>query len=60
MVKLIVDANKCNLCMECVDICPAVALRCDSDIIEYYAKECTYCETCMDVCEQEAITIKGE
>ena len=50
--------EKCNLCEECIDICP-------TDVIEVHEKkavvatpqECIGCESCIGVCEPEAITV---
>ena len=53
-----VITTDCDLCYDCVDICPEVALTttCRGEII-YLPDECSYCEVCMDICPQEAIKI---
>ena len=47
----------CDLCGDCVDICPADALTITEQLIHDGAK-CTYCESCIDVCEECAIRIR--
>lgn len=46
----------CNLCGECVDICPVDALTL-TDKLNHDGELCTYCESCIDVCEECAIRI---
>ena len=48
----------CDLCYDCVDICPEVALTttCRGEII-YLPDKCSYCEVCMDICPECAIRV---
>ena len=46
----------CNLCGDCVDICPSDALTINEQLI-HNGELCTYCESCMDVCPECAIRI---
>ena len=47
----------CNLCGECVEVCPGDALHITSDELKYTADDCQFCEVCMDVCPECAIRI---
>ena len=49
----------CNLCGDCVDICPSDALTINEQLI-HNGELCTYCESCMDVCPECAIRITDE
>ncbi len=56
-----IDEEKCNLCGECVSICPR-------DVLEIKRKKlvvkdemvCTLCRSCMEVCEKDAIKVEGD
>lgn len=56
-----IDNEKCNLCNECVEICPR-------DILEIKRKKlnvknienCILCKSCMEVCKKGAIKVRGD
>jgi ech hydrogenase subunit F len=52
------DTKKCDLCSDCVRVCPAEAIEVDSENkqIKYYPFRCIYCGTCVETCLQGAIT----
>ncbi len=53
-----VDADKCEGCEECVNICPqGVFEMSDGKSEPVNSSECVYCESCLGVCPTEAITI---
>lgn len=54
MVDVVINLLKCNLCLECVGICPSEALLYDESFLHDSTK-CTYCESCYDVCEEQCI-----
>ena len=47
----------CNLCGECVEVCPSGSLTITDDKLQYNSKDCQFCEVCMDVCQECAIRI---
>ena len=54
-----VDMDKCNMCLECTQICPTGALTFDTMVVVFMhnAYECSYCNVCMDVCEKGCLKI---
>ena len=59
MYEIIVDAEKCIGCCECVDICPSEVYELqDEKSAPVNADDCVGCESCIEVCEQEAITVR--
>ena len=53
-----VDAEKCEGCEECVDICPNDVFQMTGDKSTPDAGgECEDCESCLGVCPTDAITI---
>ena len=53
-----VDADKCEGCEECVEVCPVdVYEMVDGKSEPVNAEECLGCESCVEVCDQEAITV---
>ncbi len=56
-----VDKSKCNLCQECVKICPKNIMKVDgSTLSTQNTLDCSLCEACVDVCEPGAITIDSK
>jgi NAD-dependent dihydropyrimidine dehydrogenase PreA subunit len=57
--SVVVDAEKCAGCEECVDVCPVEVFEMKDDksvVVE--EDECLGCESCVEVCEEGAITIE--
>ena len=55
----IVNAEKCEGCEECVDVCPVDVFEIqDGKSIPVNAEECLGCESCVEVCEPGAITVE--
>jgi formate hydrogenlyase subunit 6/NADH:ubiquinone oxidoreductase subunit I len=52
-----VEANKCNMCGQCLSSCPSDAIIMDnllkSAVIDY--NKCIFCALCEDLCPTEAI-----
>ena len=53
-----VDAEKCEGCEECIEVCPVDVFEMEDDkSVPVNAEECLGCESCIEVCETEAITV---
>ena len=51
--------SDCDLCYECVELCPSGALYTDCcGNIQYDNEDCQYCEVCSDVCPTQSIRIE--
>ncbi len=56
--EVIVDADKCVGCGECVDVCPVQVYELQDGKSEpVNSDECLGCESCVEVCENNAITV---
>ncbi len=54
-----VDADKCEGCEECVDVCPTEVFEMkDGKSVVVDPDECLGCESCIEVCEPDAITVE--
>jgi len=54
-----VDADKCEGCEECVDVCHTEVFEIEDDkAVPVNADECLGCESCIEVCETGAITVE--
>ena len=54
-----VDAQKCEGCEECVDICPMDVFEMeDGKSVPANADACEGCESCVETCEPGAITVE--
>jgi len=57
--SVVVDADKCEGCEECVDVCPVEVFEMENDkSVPVNADECLGCESCVEVCEPGAITVE--
>lgn len=57
--NVVVDADKCVGCSECVDVCPVEVYELvDGKSNPVNADECLGCESCVEVCEANAITVE--
>ncbi|MBW2011677.1 MAG: 4Fe-4S binding protein [Deltaproteobacteria bacterium] len=56
--NVVVDAEKCKGCEECVDVCPSDVFEMQNEkSVPVNADECVFCESCVEVCEEDAITV---
>lgn len=56
-----VNKDKCNLCGDCVKVCPKNILLVEGDTIATQnTLDCSLCEACVEVCEPGAITIDSK
>ena len=56
--SLMIDRNYCNLCCNCINICPNEVIGIlggETHMIN--EDDCKICESCMDVCENKAINV---
>ena len=59
MYSVVVNAEKCMGCGECVDVCPVEVYELqDEKSVPVNADECLGCESCIEVCEEGAITVE--
>ncbi len=57
---LVVDGNKCTLCLSCVSACPEAALADNPDKpqLKFIEKNCVQCGLCAKTCPEDAITLQ--
>ncbi len=56
MASLMIDSTKCNLCGECISVCPFDALEM-TDTAVVVTAACKMCRLCIKHCPQKAISI---
>ena len=58
--NLIVDADRCTMCLSCVSACPEAALADNPDKLElrFIEKNCVQCGLCASTCPEQAITLE--
>jgi ferredoxin len=57
---LLVDADKCTLCLSCVSACPEAALADNPEApqLRFIEKNCVQCGLCATTCPEDAITLQ--
>ena len=57
---LVVDGEKCTLCLSCVSACPEAALADNPDKpqLSFIEKNCVQCGLCASTCPEDAITLQ--
>ena len=58
--SLLVDSQKCTLCLSCVGACPASALADNPEKpqLKFIEKNCVQCGLCASTCPEDAITLQ--
>jgi ferredoxin len=58
--SIIVDKEKCTLCLSCVSACPAAALQDNLELpqLRFIEKNCVQCGLCAVTCPEDAIVLK--
>jgi ferredoxin len=58
--SLVVDADRCTLCLACVGACPEAALADNPDKpqLRFIEKNCVQCGLCASTCPEQAITLQ--
>lgn len=53
----VLDSRKCEMCMICVNNCPAHVITAHNDSLRFDLKQCIRCFCCQEMCPQGAITV---
>ncbi len=58
--SLVIDIDKCTLCLSCVGACPQAALadNADKPQLRFIEKNCVQCGLCVTTCPETAITLQ--
>jgi ferredoxin len=58
--SVVVDKEKCTLCLSCVSACPASALQDNPELpqLRFIEKNCVQCGLCATTCPEDAITLQ--
>ena len=58
--SLLVDTDKCTMCLSCVGACPQAALADNPDKpqLKFIEKNCVQCGLCASTCPEQAITLQ--
>ena len=56
---LVIDKDRCTLCLSCVSACPAVALQdnVQSPQLRFIEKNCVQCGLCVKTCPEKALAL---
>jgi uncharacterized protein len=54
------DADKCELCYQCAEVCPLDAITFKDDEIVWNRDICWRCGRCERVCQNESLTLPGD
>lgn len=57
--RILVDSQKCTLCMSCTSVCPAGAVSAGNDMprLDFHESNCVQCSICANSCPERAITL---
>jgi uncharacterized Fe-S center protein len=58
--ELVWDEEKCELCMQCRDVCPLDAIVFREDELVWEGDVCWRCGRCERVCQSESLVLPGE
>ncbi len=58
--ELVWDADKCELCHQCRDVCPLDAIKFKDDELIWDGDVCWRCGRCERVCQSESLILPGE
>lgn len=58
MIEVKIDRDKCNKCLECIEVCPEGVLELvDGWPFHVYIEHCKQCGTCLNMCPEDAISV---
>lgn len=56
-----IDPKKCNVCEQCVEVCPKHVLKKEEDkIVVENLRSCSICKSCVEACPKGAISVSGD
>ena len=53
------DKEKCELCYQCMEICPLDVIKFENDELKWDGNECWRCGRCERVCQSGAVSLPG-
>ena len=59
-IEMLYDADKCNLCMNCVNVCTKNAIKIENNKLKTDMSLCNFCGECTVYCLNKAREIAGE
>jgi uncharacterized Fe-S center protein len=54
------DKEKCEVCLQCMEICPLNAIQFEGNELKWDTKECWRCGRCERVCQNQALSLPGD
>lgn len=59
---VLIDQDKCTLCLSCISLCPVGALTDNADrpAVNFQESACLQCGICKSTCPEDAITLKPQ
>ena len=59
--QILVDQERCTLCMACTSVCPALALSAgdESPRLVFHESNCVQCGICANACPEKAISLEA-
>ena len=54
------DQEKCELCYQCMEICPLDVIKFANDTLQWDSNECWRCGRCERVCQPGALSLPGD
>lgn len=58
--NLIWSKDKCEMCYQCVEVCPLESIKFENELFNYNAEGCWRCGRCTRVCPTGALTLPGD
>ncbi|MBT9537465.1 MAG: DUF362 domain-containing protein [Thermodesulfovibrionales bacterium] len=58
--RLLWDEEKCELCLQCEEICPLEVIKFENEKFNYREDDCQRCGRCTRVCPEGALTLPGD
>lgn len=55
--NLIWDKEKCDLCLQCIEVCPLDSIKFENELFSYDNEGCYRCGRCVEVCSSGALSL---